>query len=242
MLEGNFERRNNAGPCQPREPTERRGQRASMAARDMSLIDKRCTSALTLPYWDWVKTPNVPPIFQQPPLDALRYTADERRQRNLHLPSTHQVESVLRNPYFVYFGATRCDGTMANGSLEDIHGLVHSWVGPVMKERSTAAYDPIFWFHHANIDRLWAITGDVTRTSDARGRLPVRLSFSGQVAWASAQPTSKEFQATLTVPLSGGIDLPIVYRFSNATPQTTGGAEARLGLTVDVERLIQSAK
>ncbi len=112
---------------------------------------------LTLPYWDWVKTPGVPPIFQQPPLDALRYSADERRQRNLHLPSPHQVESVLGNPYFVYFGGTRCDGTMANGSLEDIHGLVHTWVGPVMKERSTAAYDPIFWFHHANVDRLWAI-------------------------------------------------------------------------------------
>ena len=85
-------------------------------------------------------------------------------------------------------------------------------------------------------------TGDVTRTSDARRRLPVRLSFSGQVAWASAQPTSKEYQATLTVPLSDGIDLPIVYRFSNATSQTAGGKEAKLGLTVDLGRLIQSAK
>src|SRR5207237_349537 len=40
--------------------------------------------------------------------------------------------------------------------LEDIHGAVHVWVGGEMGRIDWAAYDPIFWAHHANIDRLWA--------------------------------------------------------------------------------------
>ena len=39
------------------------------------------------------------------------------------------------------------------------HGPVHVWVGGfggLMTDPDTAALDPIFWLHHANIDRLWA--------------------------------------------------------------------------------------
>ncbi len=32
-----------------------------------------------------------------------------------------------------------------------VHGIVGGWMGDVV----TAARDPIFWLHHANIDRLW---------------------------------------------------------------------------------------
>lgn len=40
------------------------------------------------------------------------------------------------------------------------HGLVHNLVGGAtgdMAKVPQAAYDPVFWVHHANIDRLWAI-------------------------------------------------------------------------------------
>jgi len=39
--------------------------------------------------------------------------------------------------------------------LEDVHGWVHVWVGGSMGQVATAAFDPIFWSHHAMIDRLW---------------------------------------------------------------------------------------
>jgi Common central domain of tyrosinase/Polyphenol oxidase middle domain len=42
------------------------------------------------------------------------------------------------------------------GTLENhIHDLVHVGVGGDMGQVNTAARDPIFWLHHANIDRLW---------------------------------------------------------------------------------------
>jgi Common central domain of tyrosinase len=53
---------------------------------------------------------------------------------------------------FAHFGP-------APGALENRpHNLVHVFVGGpggLMTDPDTAALDPIFWLHHANIDRLW---------------------------------------------------------------------------------------
>jgi tyrosinase len=35
------------------------------------------------------------------------------------------------------------------------HNVVHDAIGGLMGDPHTAARDPIFWLHHANIDRLW---------------------------------------------------------------------------------------
>lgn len=51
------------------------------------------------------------------------------------------------------------------------HDLVHGDVGGrggIMSNPNTAALDPIFWLHHANIDRLW----EVWRGRDARNKDP----------------------------------------------------------------------
>jgi tyrosinase len=43
-----------------------------------------------------------------------------------------------------------------NGGLDNSpHGAVHVRVGGDMHDVPTAARDPIFWLHHANVDRLW---------------------------------------------------------------------------------------
>ncbi|CVL03756.1 related to tyrosinase precursor (monophenol monooxygenase) [Fusarium mangiferae] len=49
----------------------------------------------------------------------------------------------------------------ASGSIEDFHGKYHGYIGGFrsghMSFISTAAFDPIFWMHHCQIDRLFAI-------------------------------------------------------------------------------------
>jgi tyrosinase len=57
------------------------------------------------------------------------------------------VQSVLQLPDFLDF----------QGQLEGIHNSVHVWVGGTMGQIPWAAYDPIFWAHHAMIDRLWRL-------------------------------------------------------------------------------------
>jgi tyrosinase len=59
---------------------------------------------------------------------------------------------------------------VAAGGLEAApHNLVHRTIGLEgdLGSPKTAARDPIFWLHHANIDRLW-----VKWTDNARGRIP----------------------------------------------------------------------
>src|SRR5277367_4972841 len=59
-------------------------------------------------------------------------------------------------------GATHSGGT-PHGHLEsDPHDLIHVLIGGidkpgVMSSPVTAGLDPIFWLHHANIDRLWEV-------------------------------------------------------------------------------------
>ena len=61
------------------------------------------------------------------------------------------------------------DGT--KGDLERRpHDIIHGWVAGLMNNPDTAALDPIFWLHHANIDRLWEtwrITTDANPTQNA---------------------------------------------------------------------------
>jgi tyrosinase len=41
------------------------------------------------------------------------------------------------------------------GALEGIHNSGHVWVGGSMGSIATAPCDPVFWMHHAEIDRIW---------------------------------------------------------------------------------------
>jgi len=38
-----------------------------------------------------------------------------------------------------------------------MHDQVHVWVGGTMGRIPTAPADPMFWMHHANIDRIWSL-------------------------------------------------------------------------------------
>lgn len=80
-------------------------------------------------------------------------------------PSASDIDNILEITDFFAFGS----GPAANhffGSLENIHNLLHNFSGGVdptnpsvlgdMTNNGTTAFDPIFWSHHANVDRLWA--------------------------------------------------------------------------------------
>ncbi|KAK4455339.1 hypothetical protein QBC34DRAFT_460244 [Podospora aff. communis PSN243] len=42
-------------------------------------------------------------------------------------------------------------------SIEEVHDKIHGAVGGTMNAIQTSAFDPVFWLHHCNIDRLTAI-------------------------------------------------------------------------------------
>ncbi len=62
------------------------------------------------------------------------------------LPDAAAVTTVMGNGTFNTFAP----------ALEGVHNSGHVWVGGSMGGILTAPTDPVFWMHHAEIDRIWA--------------------------------------------------------------------------------------
>jgi tyrosinase len=131
-----------------------------------------------LPFWDYSdkNARSLPAAFSASSLPGLtngnplnlpgRVLGTQGHQS---VPSHDVALSALKHPNFVAdvhggnpgFGGPRTGfshGGGAHGLLETRpHDLVHMDVGGVMSDPRTAALDPIFWLHHANIDRLWQL-------------------------------------------------------------------------------------
>jgi hypothetical protein len=141
-----------------------------------------------------------------------------------------------------------------------------AYTGKLRKDEGYNDHQFTIIYDHGLTDRLsWTVNavGDVRdrRTSDnvhgARlameflgqltspgdelwGRTPMTLSISGEAQARDSQKPTFTFQAKLTIPISTGIDLPVIYRFANRTPTSEEtDPEARLGITIDTGRLAQ---
>lgn len=147
--------------------------RACLYFFELALQDQVPT--VSLPWWDWsgpearagglpdayaaARAGDAPnPLFDAPIPEAARrqgarllHEAPARTSRvpgpPADLPSPEEVQAVLAAPDFLDF----------SGRLEDLHNRIHVWCGGTLAEIPWAAYDPLFWAHHAMIDRLWRL-------------------------------------------------------------------------------------
>lgn len=116
---------------------------------------------LTLPYWDYTdkKSRSLPLAFIKP---ASEQNPLYESQRGDHVndgaelkPEAVQTGNAMGKIPF-YDPASEIGDYGFSTSLELIpHRAVHSAVGGLMADACTAALDPVFFLHHANVDRLW---------------------------------------------------------------------------------------
>jgi tyrosinase len=103
---------------------------------------------VTLPYWDWIRDRKLPPALSKPAL--LSSWSVAREWDASLLPTKADVDALKPRTTFASFQRT----------LEQIHNNVHLAVGGLDGEGTMAGAnspaDPIFFLHHANVDRLWA--------------------------------------------------------------------------------------
>ncbi len=135
--------------------------RAYLYRLEQALQDR--VPGVTLPWWDWAATREIPGPFAGDADDPLAATrtlvveSDRREGRPVveqtfradnppeWLPTQDQIDDAMREPNFVVF----------SDAVEDLHDGVHGWTGGTMGDVAYAAFDPVFWAHHCMIDRLW---------------------------------------------------------------------------------------
>jgi Common central domain of tyrosinase/Polyphenol oxidase middle domain len=122
----------------------------------------------SLPYWDNANVINneIPHLFRQIPTSTIPNSLYDARNSSLNdeLNPAPMLASISNN----YATAlTESNYYRFQAVLENAHGNVHRLVGTwiannqvvvgKMFDGDTAADDPLFFLHHANVDRLWEV-------------------------------------------------------------------------------------
>ncbi|OAX83288.1 hypothetical protein ACJ72_02361 [Emergomyces africanus] len=135
---------------------------------------QQAAANLRIPYWDWANDPELP-SFPNDPLLKYRYTVRNPNEKGesqidaiqktlnangaLIRVNTYQLLASETN-YTVFSTDSLRDHRGGYNNLENIHGLIHVSVGGNaghMTYTPWSAYDPIFWLHHTNVDRVVAL-------------------------------------------------------------------------------------
>jgi tyrosinase len=103
-----------------------------------------------VPYWDWTDDQSFPDWLEgiTPTVNTSGGTIQVVRA-----PGTNSQLSSIVSGTAAALAETTYDAFSA--PINGIHGGVHIWVGGTMSDASVSPADPVFWLHHANLDRLW---------------------------------------------------------------------------------------
>jgi len=162
-------------------------------------------ATVTLPYWDWTvydaakdDATGIPKVCSEPtykdlvtgkvkpnPLFSAYSIATQKnttrnpvRLRSYLAQRKQQVDDALNDPDFM---------SAQNKINSGPHGNVHVYTGGGtgdMTQVRTAAFDPIFWLHHAQVDRIWWLWqrkhGDSTMPQARLDYIAAPWSYTGR--------------------------------------------------------------
>lgn len=155
--------------------------RAIIADLDHPGISDATRTSWALPYWNYQPPAYryLPRAFREPDLpggggpnplaQANRFPPVQQGTQPLDDDQVEfagwWTESVFTLPGAPSFGGSDTSGPRhrpldfrSSGALEQTpHGSVHMYVGRDMRDFTRAGFDPIFWLHHCNLDRLWEV-------------------------------------------------------------------------------------
>ena len=132
--------------------------RAYVSAVERLMQDAIHDASFRIPYWDWYSDPSLPEIFRSEFLDSQHSKKNVLYVKDRNSPPDTNVNGG--DP--VWIPQVITDFTNHNFAAfqdqlnQNEHGDIHVFVGTQtnMGRISFAARDPIFYLHHANIDRL----------------------------------------------------------------------------------------
>ena len=138
-------------------------------------------SNFRLPYWDYYADANMPREFTNSGSSNPLYVAGRSNTNVRAALSLHSFEDI-------YVNFPRGQRDAFEPEIESLpHNQVHNIIGRPWMLSLNSPRDPIFWVHHANIDRLWSawVAAGNGRNMPAKtanywsGSLPDRRAYSG---------------------------------------------------------------
>lgn len=149
---------------------------------------------VTLPYWD-VHT-DLPALLQEDGMAQYKLPADPGGYPN-YTTQRYSVADIAANMSSDAGGYSVLEeiglgqaqtlwGRYPNSGYQrwsiQAHDGGHGSIGPTMGNQDVASYDPVFWFYHCNIDRLWLAWQIKLSATTLPG---FKTTLGGNTAWLS---------------------------------------------------------
>lgn len=103
-----------------------------------------------IPYWRWTKDRSIPSWLSgfRPTVKVIGPDISVSRSPSAPppLPTTANITGLMSIGSFTNFVL----------GLDPYHGAVHIWCHGTMSSVPTASADPLFWLHHAMVDKIWS--------------------------------------------------------------------------------------
>lgn len=105
-----------------------------------------------VPYWDWTDhdQQNFPSW-----LNGVLPTVNTAGGSITAIRSPGTSSDLASTVSQVPIALSQTNYTNFSSIINGVHGAIHGWVGGTMSSPHTSPVDPVFWLHHANLDRLW---------------------------------------------------------------------------------------
>jgi hypothetical protein len=252
--------------CQHHVPAYNPWHRAYLMSFENALRSVPGCENVTLPYWDITKP--FPEVLKSAPFDSYTLPQDIGGGFTKGYVTSRFSYPEIEQNLLQYEVVADLQRALTKTDWEDFHGYWsgapyntiiaahdggHGAIGPTMANQSVAAYDPVFWFFHANWDRLWwewqkkmsatslnGLLSTINKTTDA---------FSYQIFTVPALQTLAPFTALPlnlnTVKIVDSVNsLDVDYVSSAAaqpslqafTPKISRSAPIERGVSVDPQR------
>jgi tyrosinase len=115
-----------------------------------------------VPYWRWMDQSNIPDWMTKfkpkgvtdangKPITVTRRPGTSPDPRARTLPTSHTIRTTVMNHTTYTLFTLALEGAQPFGA----HNLVHDWFNGTMTQVPISPADPMFWMHHAEIDRIW---------------------------------------------------------------------------------------
>ncbi len=128
---------------------------------------------LALHYWDWTKSNFIPEHYWGDESNPL-FNVTRLVSQTDEIPKDFiNVGATFRADKYKTFGGypaikKRGDSQLDGIAEQSFHNNIHNWIGGQMATFTESGFDPIFYGHHGNCDRIW----DAWRAYSPGNKLP----------------------------------------------------------------------